>query len=590
MEVAHLARVIRTARHLRWCQIAARAERVVRRRLPIARKGATTHVDLPILQSADANRFPDVPVFHHTGLQGGALMESLERGEFHHLNQTVKAGRESPDWRLGAVSQERLWTITLHYHHWVYELARGAARGDRNSDSHIPADRAESLLAEYLADWLRRCDLSVAGSEDLAWNPYAIATRLGWWVRSLRLLGEEWARRHPELRCLWRQSMWRQAAYLGANLEWDLQANHLLRDAVGLAWAGRYFSGREPDRWMRTATRLAVAQADEQMLADGGHFERSPFYHLEVMDDWLSLALLLRDEAAREKMRKTWERAAEYACWLRHPDGRGAQFNDGAAAPVDGHLRHGAAIGVYPNLAARRGGRHFQDSGVVVWHGHPWSVFFDVGMIGPDYQPAHAHADTLTIECSFAGKRLFVDPGCHSYDRNERRRYDRMTDSHNTVCIDDVDSSEVWHVFRVGRRARPCDVSVQFSADRARCQAGHHGYDHLRGQPRHIRALDVSDDGAVIVTDQVSGEGCHRVRGGFTLAPQWEARPIACGWELSGNGECIELRVSSSSTPALSVERVPYHPEYGLELETNRVVWRYEGKLPLQVCFAVTGR
>ncbi|HQG47571.1 MAG TPA: heparinase II/III family protein, partial [Sedimentisphaerales bacterium] len=175
-------------------------------------------------------------------------------------------------------------------------------------------------------------------------------------------------------------------------------------------------------------------------------------------------------------------------------------------------------------------------------------------------------------------------------DRNERRRYDRMTDSHNTVCIDDVDSSEVWHVFRVGRRARPCDVSVQFSADRARCQAGHHGYDHLRGQPRHIRALDVSDDGAVIVTDQVSGEGCHRVRGGFTLAPQWEARPIACGWELSGNGECIELRVSSSSTPALSVERVPYHPEYGLELETNRVVWRYEGKLPLQVCFAVTGR
>ena len=37
---------------------------------------------------------------------------------------------------------------------------------------------------------------------------------------------------------------------------------------------------------------------------------------------------------------------------------------------------------------------------------------------------------------------------------DERRRYDRSTAAHNTVSIDGTDSSEVWQIFRVGRRAK----------------------------------------------------------------------------------------------------------------------------------------
>ena len=41
--------------------------------------------------------------------------------------------------------------------------------------------------------------------------------------------------------------------FLSHHLEWDLRANHLVRDAAGLAWAGRYLSGRSPDRWLNLA-------------------------------------------------------------------------------------------------------------------------------------------------------------------------------------------------------------------------------------------------------------------------------------------------------------------------------------------------
>jgi uncharacterized heparinase superfamily protein len=397
-------------------------------------------------------------------------------------------------------------------------------------------------------------------------------------------MGQAFGRRRPALLNRWLSSMWRQSLHLHANLEWDLRANHLLRDATGLAWVGRFFSGHEADRWMRTATELAFQQADEQMLADGGHFERSPFYHLEVMDDWLSLALLLRDEAARKRMRQTWQRAAEYARWLRHPDGRIPQFNDGAAVSPEEHLRHGAAIGVYPDLSHQRGGRYFADSGVVVWHGQPWSVFLDVGEIGPDYQPGHAHADSLTVECSLGTDRLFIDPGTYAYDSDESRRYDRSTSAHNTVCVDGIDSSEVWSVFRVGRRARIAGQKVQISADRLAAFAGHNGYKHLSGSPYHQRRLEVANDGALVIRDEVLGSGKHTVEGGYLLAPGWRAAARPNGWQLDG-ADRLQVKIITNSTHELSLAREQRlaHPNYGIEVPCTRLSWRLDGCLPMVV-------
>ena len=72
----------------------------------------------------------------------------------------------------------------------------------------------------------------------------------------------------------------------------------------------RVKSGRAR-RWLNTATHLAVDQVREQVLADGGHFERSPAYHIEVMHDVLSLARLLPDVQAADLMETTFTRMAK---------------------------------------------------------------------------------------------------------------------------------------------------------------------------------------------------------------------------------------------------------------------------------------
>ena len=589
----NVGRRTRTIAHLRPSQILWRLRYSLERRLPIVQARPGTSVDpRRTAATAEADRFPDVPVLHRlgpVGLVGPELVDALANGRFHHLNWCEHIGRHRPDWRLGRQSENRLWTMTLHYHAWVHGLAEAIRSGGGTGQ------RAETLLLDYLTDWMTRCDLAVPGARDLVWNSFAIATRLSWWTRSYLLLGQRWMDAHPQFQSRFLSSLWRQAEYLEGHLEWDLRANHLLRDLVGLAWAGRFFRGPAPQRWMARATRLVGDQLDEQVLADGGHFERSPMYHIHVMEDLLSLALLLQDGQTRRRIGRTWSKMADFLTWMRHPDGDIPLFNDGACNAVShptALLSLADRIGPDVDRRGPEGWRHFADSGLVAWHGTPWTVFFDVGPVGPDCQPGHAHADTLSIECSYNGRRLFVDPGTYAYDLDERRRYDRSTASHNTVCIDQTDSSEVWHVFRVGARAIPRDVQLEGVRHGLNVTAGHDGYDGLTGSPRHTRRLEIRDSGALRIVDRIAGHGRHSITGGYLLADNWHVRPMASGWAICDGA--LKTSVHVRGTPGvklkLKLNQAVSHPEYGLERQTARLQWKWQGTLPLEVITDVEGR
>ncbi len=363
--------------------------------------------------------FPVLPVLDDKESSPGLFIDRLERGIFTHLNEEKDLGREFPDWRLGPQKAYRLWTITLHYHQWAYDLAKVVAQ------EWPKADAAATLFKHYVMDWIIRCDVSQPGARDLAWNSYAVSTRIAWWVRSYQTIPKEWWLCNPDFLNCFLKSMWRQAAYLNTHLEYDLRANHLMRDTVGLALAGRFFSGPLPQTWLNTATRLALDQIEEQVLPDGGHFERSPIYHLHIMEDLLNLTILVEDCRTREEISHAWRNMAECLIWLRHPDSQIPLLNDAAlngACHPDLMLAQTELTDSEIDISLPAGGRLFPDFGLFVWHGDPWSVFFDVGPIGVDYQPGHAHADTLTAELSFRGQRLFVDPGTLHYDLSERRR------------------------------------------------------------------------------------------------------------------------------------------------------------------------
>jgi len=578
-----IPRLLRTVIPLHPSQLAWRLRYAMERRFPALPSLACAPrwgADAPPRLAAD---LPAVPLINRHG-SAAATLDLLNHGVIQHLHQQGPLGHAHPDWRLGRVRQGRLWSVTLHYHEWVYDLAETVVQDP------IGSGAANSLLRHFVADWMDRCWLTRPGARALAWNAYATATRIGFWMRSLQKLG-------PRHIAAWGAfgdrmiiALWNQAAYLARHVEWDLRGNHLLRDAAGLAWAGRGFAEPEAAPWLDLATRIAVEQADRQVLRDGCHYERSPMYHLLAMEDLLTVRMLTRDEAARQRLDDVLRRMADAAAWLTHPDGRIALFNDATldgAAETARTLSALEACSVSAAMPRPQGGRHFPDAGMTVWHGPRWTLFFDTGPVGPDEQPGHAHADTLSVECSLDGQRLFIDPGTYHYDDDDYRRFDRSTRSHNTVCVDGQDSSEVWSIFRVGRRARPLHVASVLSGDAIEVSGSHDGYDHLPGRPRHSRTISTVRHSGLMIVDRIEGGETHTLEGGLLLAPSCQAVAEADGWQVVQDQRRILIRVQSSAVLRLTTEAATCHPEFGLEEITHRLCWHYRGPLPVEVTTTV---
>ncbi len=563
-----LGRTFRTVRHLKLSQVCWRVRYFLKRKRPPRAPRVAKHVQL----ADDAPTLPHLPLAR--SLSDLELLEHLARGEFAHLNGVKRLGYDNTDWMLGPQDTDRLWIVTLHYHEWALSLANIVRSADPE------AERASEVLRHYLASWIKTCTLQADGSRALAWNAYAIATRLRSWSKLLKTLPEGELARWGSLRDELLQSMWAQAAYLRDNLEYDLRANHLLRDALGLAYAGRALAGKSAGEWLAKGTRLGLQQIAEQVLSDGGHFERSVMYHMHVMEDVMDLALLVRSQETRDALIGTWHRMASFLQWHLHPDGNIVMFNDAA---INGGpdpttlLEVGKAHLDGEQGPSPKGTKTFGEFGTCVHHDFTWSVFMDAGPVGPDYQPGHAHADTLTIECSFRGQRLVVDPGTFHYDVSEERKYDRSTAAHNTVTINGLNSTEVWHIFRVGNRARSVIGSDIIGG-------GHMGYQSLNGSPRHQRAIQIDESDRLIITDFVKSTSSHLIQGSFLLPPSVQATASSpSSFDLQTTGGPMRVQITGPAGLECDIETGRIHPEFGQAIEGTRIAWRATAQARAQV-------
>ena len=120
------------------------------------------------------------------------------------------------------------------------------------------------------------------------------------------------------------------------------------------------------------------------------------------------------------------------------------------------------------------------------------------------YNPGHAHADTLSFELSIHGKRALVNSGISTYEVNKERSWQRGTSAHNTVSIDNKDSSEVWSSFRVARRAKIFDLKVIDKPNQISVSCSHDGYKRLRGSPVHTRLWQLNSN-SLKIEDKING-------------------------------------------------------------------------------------
>lgn len=433
---------------------------------------------------------------------------------------------------------EKLWLYNLHY---FDDLSCEA------DSAHREAQR--SLIARWISE-----NPPPKGN---GWEPYPTSLRIVNWIK--------WGRLGGTLDDSTRQSLAVQARWLMTRTEWHILANHLFVNGKALVYAGLAFEGRGADRWLRDGLAILAHEVPEQILADGGHFEGSPMYHAIILEDLLDLVNAARAWPGRvsDRVIEQWiECAQSMIRWLdamTHPDGGISFFNDAALsiAPKLTQLRAMAQrLSVPGDSCAAQPIRLLPCSGYARASVGPAELLCDLAPVGPDYQPGHAHADTLSFELSLFGDRIVVNTGTSTYAPGPLRTFERSTKAHNTLEINGADSSEVWGAFRVARRARVVDASCRQSDGGVTILGAHDGYTRLRGAPIHRRRWLLVPD-SLTIFDTIDGafrSAVARVHlhPSVTLDSDHSVR-LPSGHRLS----------FAAHGGSLSLEHSSWHPEFG---------------------------
>ena len=465
-------------------------------------------------------------------------------GQPTFLNQTGKL--ENPaDWH--APDASRLWLYNLHYF------------DDLNARA---AQKRRSLHCDLVQRWIDE-NPPFHGT---GWEPYPCSLRIVNWSK--------WALAGNKLESDWQESLALQAAWLIKSIEWHLLGNHLFANAKALVFAGLFFEGKDARRWLGKGLDILEREIPEQILAGGGHFERSPMYHAIVTEDILDLinatqawpGVVSAEDA--ENWRSVARRMLSWTALMRHPDGKIALFNDSAfgIAPDPGELfEYANRLSIDFSLPSGPI-QYFDASGYVRSDIGDAVLFADVGEIGPDYLPGHAHADTLSFELSLFGDRWFVDTGCSTYEVCDERLRQRGTAAHNTVIVDNENSSEVWSSFRVARRAKPMHVSTQLRSAKAVISAAHDGYKRLKGKVIHHRCFELSDS-KLEIKDRLDGRYAT-ADANFLLHPDIEVLQTAEAIVMRRGERVARLCVDGGRPEILDST---WHPEFGLSIPAKRI-------------------
>jgi uncharacterized heparinase superfamily protein len=164
-------------------------------------------------------------------------------------------------------------------------------------------------------------------------------------------------------------------------------------------------------------------------------------------------------------------------------------FNDSTqliAPTTDDLIQYAERLNIEPKIVP------FNESGYRCFNNSKYELKVDVGNIGPDYIPGHAHSDTFNFVLNIDNQPFIIDTSISTYEKNGQRQFERSTQAHNTVQIGNKEQSEVWGGFRVAKRA----YSKILNESTNIIEAHHNGY--LRIGALHKRQFEITENQLII--------------------------------------------------------------------------------------------
>ena len=525
MDLHQIKRLYHTLKHLKFTQVYHQIKyRLVKpKRVVTLWRGAFAQVDL-----AD---FPK---------KQKSLSICEDMWSFSFLNLEQSFSHDSIDWSFGNYGM--LWTYNLNYFDWLHQP-------DMSKEQGLDA------LSQYFSTPVEKNSIIL--------HPYPTSLRI---INTAKFIAkwnitEDWL--YNELIA--------DLKFLSRRLEYHLLANHLLENAFALYIGGLITNQGE---FIQKGKNLLIRELKEQVLNDGMHYERSPMYHLIILER--SLDALNFAKATSDDLESTLQsyvvRMTGFAMNWEDLD-RIPMMQDSAydiALPVPEVLKYSKILlGEYYPFNSNE----LKDSGYRKLKVGSFSMFVNVGSIGPSYQPGHAHADELNFELFFKGAPIIVDTGISTYEKNFRRQEERSTSSHNCVTIGSKNSSDVWSGFRVGKRAKVINESSGLMAQ-------HNGYTSSTVS----RSWKVVDSGILIIDEVLKkGNQIDDVKGRIHIHPDIEITQIDPTAFSLGKNLLLSLNYLGKKGNAC-LERYEYANGYNRIIASKVIIYNFDLRIKIKIC------
>lgn len=553
----------RTARHLRWTQLVHRPLRRVQNYLPSLSKPNVRPPSAAVIERLESEV---------TRWGAGVLEQRVERarsvvrGEFTFLNHTEVLS----DIRWQERYVNHLWSYNLHYFDYAVDLAWAyRSTGER---------RYRNRYLDLALSWID----GAGRGRGIGWEPYAASVRIVNWIYAILLLGGDI---DSATRRVIEGSIAVQLEHLSTRLEWDVLANHLQKNLKALVVGGMYFGGRSAEAWLQRGSELLWRELFEQVLPDGGQYERSPMYHAISLGDFLEVVCLRRalQLPVPKSVMERLGRMARALAVLTHDDGSLHLFNDsaGGVAPDRAWLSSLSMHALQESIPAKDGELILPETG---YYGFSRSLsgerlLIDCGPLGPDYQPGHGHCDLLSFEWLWAGQPVVVDSGVCGYAQDSLREYVRSTRAHNTVSINGREQAELWGAYRVGRRPTVLEAKHVYSDRMYRFEGAYSPYFDRRVVHRRMIERDAA---TLRIRDSLTWPGSGSASSYMHFHPRFALS--ASNGTIRAISNDIELVVTVEGAQRASVVKGAsdpaqgwYCPEFGVALPAPVLVLEADG-------------
>ena len=476
---------------------------------------------------------------------------------------------------LGDYSSKNSWNDNSKPLLWLYHL-------HYFDELNFESKQDDSFYFNIIKRWIDENPINKGG---VGWVPFTVAVRITNWIKffiaadtkiSLALL----------------ESLSIQLQYLADNIEYQFLANHLISDCKGLIYGSIYLKTFKSNAILDTASKLLRQQLQVQINADGGHYERSPMYHLQVLYDLLDTYNMLKCNATTSKqlldlLANKINKMLIFADEILHLDGKIAFFNDSCfdlVPKVNCIFNYALELGFNLNTKANKTNQAklYQDTGYFIWQKNTSKLIVDCDTVAPTYQAAHAHAEITSFELSVFKQRFIVNSGTNIYANTDLRAYQRSSKAHNCLVVNNQSSAEVWHSFRVGARPRLLDRYFSSDSNISQLSISHNGYSSFDNKTEiiHSRKFIVQDE-FIQIYDTIDNE-FNEIKAYFNVHPEVEVIRVAANKKqvlLQHNNNIVTLEFNNPSS--IKINDSFWYPEFSKSTANKQieVTFNQSGKL-----------